>query len=182
MHVDLITEVERLRGENARLQALDSSLFDSSAQEREQLRSDNQKLEAEILRLREQAETLNGEHSALKSIALLQAEQLQFKDEQRKLSESAHTVDYEQLVERVQELEAENTRLTVIVEHAEISLSEQQTTAPTLDLEQLHSVRSSIVKNWRVALGPEKRERIKLALDKFIEALASTPASTPESE
>ena len=40
-------------------------------------------------------------------------------------------------------------------------------------------VRDRILKNWRVAKAPEKKERIKGALDKFIEAITeSTQIST----
>ena len=41
-------------------------------------------------------------------------------------------------------------------------------------------VRDRILKNWRVAKAPEKKERIMSALDKFIEAVTeSTQISTP---
>ena len=42
------------------------------------------------------------------------------------------------------------------------------------------AVRDRILKNWRVAKAPEKKERIMSALDKFIEAVTeSTQISTP---
>ena len=82
-----------------------------------------------------------------------------------------------------EELEAENTRLAVIVEQAEISHQEQlrilnekqQTTSAMLGKEQLLKVRDRVLKNWRVAKAPEKKERIKESLDRFIEALDSSP-------
>lgn len=41
-------------------------------------------------------------------------------------------------------------------------------------------MRDRILKNWRLAKGPEKKERIAVALDRFI-AEISTPTSTPKS-
>ena len=87
-----------------------------------------------------------------------------------------------------EELEAENTRLAVIVEQAEISHQEQlrilneqqQTTSAMLGQEQLLKVRDRILSNWRIAKAPEKKERIKESLDRFIEAITeSIQISTP---
>lgn len=46
----------------------------------------------------------------------------------------------------------------------------------------LEAIRSRVLSRWRVAKGPEKKERIALALDAFIaELAASTPESKPAS-
>ncbi|MDF5726618.1 MAG: hypothetical protein PUP92_00925 [Rhizonema sp. PD38] len=54
-----------------------------------------------------------------------------------------------------------------------------------LDKQALVEARDRLLKNWRVAKGPEKRERIGKALDLFIDALQesvspSIPVSTLE--
>lgn len=47
----------------------------------------------------------------------------------------------------------------------------------------LEAIRDSVLSRWRVAKGPEKKERIALALDAFIaELAASTPESTHDAE
>lgn len=47
----------------------------------------------------------------------------------------------------------------------------------------LEAIRSHVLSRWRVAKGPEKKERIALALDAFIaELAASTPESKPASK
>lgn len=54
------------------------------------------------------------------------------------------------------------------------------TASPVLYREQLIEMRDRIVGNQRVAKAPEKKERIKEALDRFIEAIvASTQISIP---
>ena len=42
----------------------------------------------------------------------------------------------------------------------------------TRDKQSLLAMRDRILKNWRVAKAPEKKERIKEALDRFIEAIS----------
>ncbi|GAA6622623.1 hypothetical protein [Scytonema sp. NUACC26] len=50
------------------------------------------------------------------------------------------------------------------------------------DKQSLLAVRDRILKNWRVARGPEKKERIAIAIDLFIdELLASTDSPHPSS-
>ena len=109
-------------------------------------------LEAEISMLADQAETLTGENEALKTEARLQDEQLH--------QSSPPSEDYGQLHDRLKELESENARLKAT-----------PTTLPTWSKEQLHFVRDRILKNWRVAKAPEKKERIKEALDRFVEVI-----------
>ncbi|AFY32024.1 hypothetical protein [Calothrix sp. PCC 7507] len=49
------------------------------------------------------------------------------------------------------------------------------------ELEELEAIRDRILKNWRTAKAPEKRERIKEALDRFIEALEDDASITKNS-
>ena len=77
--------------------------------------------------------------------------------------------DYDGLRDRIYELESENAQ-----RHA------TATTPPIWSMEQLQELRDRILKNWRVAKAPEKKERIKESLDRFIEAITeSTQISTP---
>ena len=68
--------------------------------------------------------------------------------------------DYDGLRDRLYELESELSQLKATA-----------TTPTTWSKEQLQGLRDRILKNWRVAGGGEKKERIKEALDRFIEAL-----------
>ena len=118
-------------------------------------------LEATVSRLQQQAENLNGENEALKTEARLQDEQLQ--------QLPATSVDYGQLHDRIQELESELAQLKAT-----------PTPRTTWRKEQLQELRDRIISNWRIAKAPEKKERIKESLDRFIEAITeSIQISTP---
>ena len=127
-------------------------------------------LEAEVAQWQQQADRLTGENEALKTEARLQDEQLH--------QLSPPSADYGQLHDRIQELESENAQLRA-----------NTTTPPIWDKQQLQEIRDKrsllaardrIVGNWRVAKAPEKKERIKESLDRFIEAITeSTQISTP---
>ena len=118
-------------------------------------------LEAEVAQWQQQADRLTVENEALKTEARLQDEQLH--------QLSPPSADYGQLHDRIQELESENAQLRA-----------NTTTPPIWDKQQLQEIRDRILKNWRVAKAPEKKERIKESLDRFIEAITeSIQISTP---
>ena len=132
-------------------------------------------LEAELTQLREQAEALISEYEVVKTEARVQAEQLQ-----------QQMPDYNAICKSVQELESENALLRQEQqEHAAYvaRILADATTNPVIERSQLHlrdkprllAARDRILKTWRVAKAPEKKERIKEALDRFIEALDSFP-------
>lgn len=86
----------------------------------------------------------------------------------------------EQLRDRLLELEAENTRLTQELQKYASTMAPLPDYEAVRDKQSLLALRDRILRNWRVAKAPEKKERIKEALDRFIEALKFTPASTPK--
>jgi hypothetical protein len=63
---------------------------------------------------------------------------------------------------------------------AELTARLDNMPVPGIDKETLETAKSTVLRNWRLARSPEKKERIELALDKFIDIVSPPPTNVPE--
>jgi hypothetical protein len=79
----------------------------------------------------------------------------------------------------LREIQNRDKGISLLAEQvAELTARLDTMPVPGVSQEALEAAKGKVLKNWRLARSPEKKERIEQALDKFIDIVSPTPTPT----